>query len=68
MFIPAGTGGYDDLRRAALELEVGTGTPLLVAHIADVIRMKEASAQEKDKIQLPALRRTLELLRERERS
>ena len=64
---PAGTRGYDDLRRQAIELDLGSGGPALVAAIADVIRMKEASNREKDRVQLPALRRTLELIRERER-
>ena len=66
VFVPAGTRGYDDLRRDALTLDLGTGTPVLVASLRDVIRMKEASAREKDRAQLPALRRTLEVIRERE--
>lgn len=67
VFVPAGTQGYDDLRRDALSIDLGTGTPVLVASLRDVIRMKEASSREKDRAQLPALRRTLELIRERER-
>jgi hypothetical protein len=67
VFVPAGTTGYDDLRRDALEVDLGTGRPALVASLRDVIRMKEASSREKDRAQLPALRRTLELIRERER-
>lgn len=67
VFEPAGTRGFDDLARHAIELDLGTGAPVLVASIADVIRMKEAAAREKDRAQLPGLRRTLELLRERER-
>lgn len=67
VFVPAGTRGYDDLRRDALRLDLGTGTPTLVASLRDVIRMKEASSREKDRMQLPALRRTLEVIRERER-
>ena len=39
----------------------------LVASLADVIRSKEAANREKDRAQLPALRRTLEILRERRR-
>ena len=66
VFVPAGTQGYDDLRRDALLVDLGTGTPVLVASLRDVIRMKEASNREKDRMQLPALRRTLELLRARE--
>lgn len=67
LFVPAGTGGYDDLRRDAVEVDLGTGKPVLVASVRDVIRMKEASAREKDRAQLPALRRTLEVIRRRER-
>ena len=67
VFVPAGTTGYDDLRRDALSVDVGTGQPALVASLRDVIRMKEASAREKDRAQLPALRRTLEIIRDRER-
>ena len=67
VFVPAGTSGYDDLRRDAIELDLGTGRRVPVASLRDVIRMKEASNREKDRAQLPALRRTLELIRERER-
>jgi hypothetical protein len=66
IFEPAGTRGYDDLRRQAVQLDLGSGGPALVAAIGDVIRTKEASNREKDRIQLPALRRTLELIRRRE--
>jgi hypothetical protein len=65
LFEPAGTGGYTDLRRDAVEVILGV--PVLVASLRDVIRMKEASSREKDRAQLPALRRTLELIRARER-
>jgi hypothetical protein len=67
VFVPAGTQGYADLQRDALRVDLGTGTEALVASLRDVIRMKEASNREKDRAQLPALRRTLELLRRRER-
>jgi hypothetical protein len=67
VYVPAGTRGYDDLRRQAIDLDLGTGKPILVASLLDVIRMKEASARPKDRAALPALRQTLEVLRERER-
>lgn len=67
VFMPAGTQGYGDLRRDALVVDLGTEEPVLVASLRDVIRMKEASNREKDRAQLPALRRTLELIRARER-
>jgi hypothetical protein len=63
---PAGTGGFDDLRRDAIEETVG-GVPVLLASLRDVIRMKEAANRPKDVAQLPALRDTLEVIRERER-
>jgi hypothetical protein len=62
-FEPPGTGGYDDLRRGALELDLGSGTTVLVAALADVIRSKQAAARPKDLAQLPALRQTLEVIR-----
>ena len=64
VFVPAGTRGYEDLRRDAIELDLGV--PVVVASLRDVIRMKEASNRAKDVAQLPALRATLERIRERE--
>jgi hypothetical protein len=64
LFEPDGTAGYADLRRDAVEVTLGV--PVLVASLRDVIRMKEASSREKDRAQLPALRRTLEVIRRRE--
>ena len=66
VYVPAGTRGFDDLRRQAVELDIGTG-PVLVASLVDVIRMKEAAGRPKDEATLPALRQTLEVIRERER-
>lgn len=53
---PAGSSGYDDLRRDALEIAI-SGVPILVASLADVIRSKEAANREKDRAVLPALKR-----------
>jgi predicted nucleotidyltransferase len=64
-FRPGGTNGFDDLRRDAIEVTL-RGTPVRLASLRDVIRMKEATGREKDQAQLPALRRTLELRRRRE--
>ncbi len=66
VYTPAGTSGFDDLRRSAIELDLGTGTPVLVASLIDVIRMKEAAGRPKDEAVLPSLRQTLEVIRERE--
>jgi hypothetical protein len=62
VFAPTGTNGYEDLRRDAVQATL-RGTPVLLASLRDIIRMKEASAREKDRMQLPALRRTLEVRR-----
>jgi hypothetical protein len=66
-FIPSGTRGYEDLRRDSVELELGPGVLVQVASLADVIRSKQAAGRLKDLAQLPALRQTLEVIRERER-
>jgi hypothetical protein len=53
---PAGSSGYDDLRRDALAISI-SGVSILVASLADVIRSKEAANREKDRAVLPALKR-----------
>jgi hypothetical protein len=66
MFAPAGTTGYEDLSsRARRERIAGVTVP--VAALADVIRSKEAANREKDAMQLPILRRTLEQTSDRGR-
>jgi hypothetical protein len=64
-FVPAGTRGYEDLRRQAVGFEIG-GTSTLMAALLDIIRMKEAAGRPKDLAQLPALRQTLEIIHRRE--
>ena len=66
-FVPAGTQGYDDLRREASRERLGRNLTVMVASLRDVIRSKEAAGRDKDLAQLPLLRRTLEQIRERER-
>lgn len=66
VFVPAGTRGYADLRRDAIVVDFGH-TQVSMASLADVIRSKEASGRPKDVSRLPALRQTLEVVRERER-
>jgi len=63
-FVPAGTSGYDDLRREASRESVGAGITVAVASLRDVIRSKEAAGRPKDLAQLPLLRQTLERIRE----
>lgn len=67
VFAPAGTGGFDDLRRSASPREIADRLVVLVASLADVIRSKQASGRPKDQAALPILRETLEAIRWRER-
>jgi hypothetical protein len=53
---PAGSSGYDDLRRDAMSISIDD-VPILVASLGDVIRSKEAANREKDRAVLPALKR-----------
>lgn len=57
---PDGTGGYDDLRRAATEEQLTDSLTVVVASLADVIRSKEAADRAKDRRVLPDLREVLE--------
>ena len=59
---PAGTEGYDDLRDHAEGMEID-GLKTYVAGLADLIRMKEASSREKDRLVLVTLR-AMQKLRE----
>lgn len=63
---PDGTHGYEDLSRDAATARVA-GLDVPVASLADIVRSKEAANREKDRIQLPLLRRVLEQSRRRER-
>jgi len=65
MFLPAGTRGYEDLRRDA-RLQRIAGVDVLVASLLDVIRSKEAARRPKDLMALPVLRQTLEEIRRAE--
>jgi hypothetical protein len=62
---PDGTHGYEDLVRDAAIARVG-GLEVPVASLADVVRSKEAANRDKDRIQLPLLRRVLEQSRRSE--
>ena len=64
-YVPSGTQGYDDLRRGA-RTETIEGVEVAISSLVDIIRSKEAAGRVKDQAQLPALRRTLELVRQRE--
>jgi len=54
-FRPDGTGGYADLVRRAVEVEVG-GAQVKLASLDDIIRSKETSGRQKDLERLPHLR------------
>ena len=58
---PAGTRGYDDLRRAAAREPLGQGVRPSVASVGDLARMLAALGRESDLPRLQALRRLAEL-------
>lgn len=58
---PAGTSGYDDLRRAATREPLGEGLRPAVASTGDLARMLAALGREEDMPKLLALRRLAEL-------
>jgi hypothetical protein len=64
---PAGTRGYDDLRRAANREPLGRGVRPSVASIGDLARMVSALGDEERVPQLMQLRRLVELERARTR-
>ena len=64
---PAGTRGYDDLRRAANREPLGRGVRPSVASIGDLARMVSALGDEERLPQLMQLRRLVELERARDR-
>jgi hypothetical protein len=58
---PAGTAGYDDLRRAAAREPLGSGVRPSVASVGDLSRMLAARGRESDLPRLRSLRRLAEL-------
>jgi hypothetical protein len=58
---PAGTRGYDDLRRAATREPLGEGLRPDVASVGDLTRMLSALGREADLPRIHALRRLAEL-------
>lgn len=52
--VPSGTGGYDDLARSAVDIDLG-GLRVPVASILDLIRMKRAAGRPKDLIEVEVL-------------
>jgi hypothetical protein len=60
---PEGTGGYDDLRRAATREPLGRGLRPAVASTGDLARMLAALGRDDDRPKLEALRQVAELER-----
>jgi len=58
-FTPAGTSGYADLHRDAVQADA-LGVRVELASLADVVRSKEAADRPKDHVSLPTLRRILD--------
>jgi hypothetical protein len=58
---PIGTGGYEDLRRAATREHIGQGLRPAVASLGDLSRMLAALGREDDMPKLLDLRRLTEL-------
>jgi hypothetical protein len=64
---PAGTRGYEDLRRRAIREPIGHGVRPSVASPDDHARMLSALAREQDQIPLQTMQRLIELERELQR-
>ncbi len=58
---PAGTRGYEDLRRAATREPLGAGVRSSVASVGDLARMLADLSREEDAAKLQRLRRLAEL-------
>lgn len=59
--VPAGTRGYEDLRRRAERLHIGDGLRPQVASAGDLVRMMEALARSEQSRALDIMRRVVEL-------
>jgi hypothetical protein len=64
---PAGSAGYDDLRRGASREPLGHGVRPSVASLGDLARMLAALDREQDREPLQTMRRLIELERGRHR-
>jgi hypothetical protein len=58
---PAGTRGYDDLRRAASREHLGSGVRVAIASVGDLGRMTAAFGREQDESALRMLHRIAEI-------
>ncbi|HEU5371379.1 MAG TPA: hypothetical protein VFU51_03225 [Gaiellaceae bacterium] len=64
---PAGTRGYDDLRRRASREPIGQGLRPQVASVDDHARMLAVLARDQDRLPLQTIQRVIELGHERSR-
>jgi hypothetical protein len=53
--VPAGTDGFDDVARGAVDMDLGDAIRVPVAGLDDLIRMKRAAGRRKDRIELEVL-------------
>ena len=60
---PAGTRGFDDLRRAASREYLGSGVRVAIASVGDLARMTAALGREQDEPALRMLHRVAEIER-----
>jgi hypothetical protein len=58
---PAGTNGYDDLRRKAIREPLGFGVRTTLASLDDIIRTTAAHGGKTAEARLPRLHRLLDL-------
>jgi hypothetical protein len=58
---PAGTRGYDDLRRRARHEPIGEGLRPAVADPGDLVRMLESLGRDHDRIVIETMHRAIEL-------
>jgi hypothetical protein len=58
---PAGTRGYEDLRRRATHEPIGDGLRPKVAGAGDLVRMLEAVGRDHDRVVLETMQRVVEL-------
>ncbi len=56
----SGTGGYRDLRRSAVSVDLTVGGSVLVAHPRDLLRIADASTRESERARTPGLQALLE--------
>ena len=53
--LPSGVDGFEELRRNAVEFDVGKGLTVPVCDLEDLIRMKRAAGTRKDRVELEVL-------------